>query len=118
MATDRRILHSRARPASAPINSCPILTLQGNPYAMGQQHGQQVRFLRAQIAAAIEARFQQIEQDGPDARFELLLQETCELLQEVGAPLLTMIRGRQKYLSSLSPPCCATTWSATCALTW
>ena len=80
------------------MNSCPILTLQGNPYTMGQQHGRQVQHLRAQIAAAIEARFQQIEQEAPDARFELLLHETCELLQELDVPLLNMIQGQAEAL--------------------
>lgn len=78
--------------------SYTTLTLQGNHYAMGRQHGHQVRRLRAQIADAIEVRFAQIEQDGLDARFEGLVQETRDLLQEIDAPLLDLIRGQAEAL--------------------
>jgi isopenicillin-N N-acyltransferase-like protein len=74
------------------------LALQGDHYMMGRQHGHQVRKLRPLIAEAIEARFDQIERDGPDARFETLLQETRELLQQIDAPLLAMIRGQAETL--------------------
>ena len=74
------------------------LTLQGNHYSMGQQHGRQVRRLRPQIVEAIAARFRQIEQDGPDARFETLLQETFDVIQEIDAPLLALIRGQAEAL--------------------
>jgi isopenicillin-N N-acyltransferase-like protein len=74
------------------------LTLHGNHYRMGQQHGRQVRRLRPQIAEAIVARFSQIEQDGPDARFETLLRETFDLIQEVDPPLLALIRGQAEAL--------------------
>ena len=65
---------------------------------MGRQHGHQVRELRPLIVEAIEARFSQIEQYGPDARFEALLRETRELLQDIDAPLLAMIRGQAEAL--------------------
>jgi predicted choloylglycine hydrolase len=74
------------------------LTLQGNHYDMGRQHGQQVRGLRPQIAAAIAARFDQIKRDGPDARFTALLRETWDLIQEVDTALLAMIRGQAEAL--------------------
>jgi isopenicillin-N N-acyltransferase-like protein len=74
------------------------LNLQGDHYAMGQQHGHQVRRLRPLIAEAIEARFRQIEQDGPDALFEALVRETGEFLQEFDVPLLDMIRGQAEAL--------------------
>jgi len=74
-----------------------ILTLQGNHYTMGQQHGRQVGGLRPRIAAAIEARLGQIERDA-DARFEALFQETRELLQEIDTPLLALIRGQAEAL--------------------
>ncbi|OQY18714.1 MAG: hypothetical protein B6I34_10355 [Anaerolineaceae bacterium 4572_32.1] len=80
------------------MNRYITLTLQGNHYAMGRQHGRQVRGLRPLISQAIEARFDQIERDGPDARFEALLNETCELLEEYDAPLLDMIRGQAEAL--------------------
>jgi isopenicillin-N N-acyltransferase-like protein len=74
------------------------LTLQGDYYTMGWQHGRQVRKLRSQILQAIEARLTQIEQDGPDTRFEALLRETCDLLAEIDGPLLAMIRGQADAL--------------------
>lgn len=75
------------------------LTLRGDPYTMGQQHGQQVRHLRPQIAEAIDARFRQLEQDRPDAPFERLVQDTRALLEEIDARLLAMIRGQAKALA-------------------
>ena len=39
------------------------LTLQGDHYAQGRQHGHQVQSLWPQIAKAIEARFAQIERE-------------------------------------------------------
>jgi isopenicillin-N N-acyltransferase-like protein len=74
------------------------LTLRGDPYAMGQQHGQQVRHLRPQIAEAIDARFRQLEQDGPDAHFERLVQETRALLEKIDTGLLAMIQGQAEAL--------------------
>jgi hypothetical protein len=74
------------------------LTLEGNHFTMGWQHGQQVRALHPLIVQAIEGRFSQIERDGPDVRFGTLLQETCGLLQETDAPLLAMIRGQAQAL--------------------
>lgn len=74
------------------------LTLHGNHYDMGQQHGRQVKGLRPQIAEAIAARISQIQQDGPDAQFETLLRETFELIQEIDSPLLALIRGQAEAL--------------------
>ena len=74
------------------------LTLQGDHYTMGRQHGRQVRELRPRIVEAIEARLSQIERDGPDARFEALLRETREVLETLDAPLLNMIRGQAEAL--------------------
>jgi isopenicillin-N N-acyltransferase-like protein len=75
------------------------LTLQGDPYTMGRQHGQQVQHLRPQIAGAVGARFRQLEEDGPDARFEGLVQDTRALLEEVDPGLLAMIRGQANALA-------------------
>jgi hypothetical protein len=74
------------------------LTLQGDHYTQGRQHGHQVQSLRPQIAHAIELRFAQIEQNGAGARFERLLQDTRDLLQEIDAPLLDLIRGQAEAL--------------------
>ena len=73
-------------------------TLQGDYYAMGWQHGCQVRDLRPRIAEAIKARFREIEEDGLDVRFEMPLREIRELLQELEAPLLAMIQGQAQAL--------------------
>jgi len=74
------------------------LNLQGDHYTMGRQHGHQVRRLRPLIAEAIEACLTQVKQYGTDVRFESLLRETCELLQDIDAPLLAMIRGQAEAL--------------------
>ena len=74
------------------------LTLCGDHYSMGQQHGRQVRGLRPHIAKAIAMHFAQIEQYGPDTRFETLLRETFELIQEVDPLLLDLIRGQAEAL--------------------
>jgi isopenicillin-N N-acyltransferase-like protein len=74
------------------------LTLHGDPYTMGRQHGQQVHNLRPQIVEAIDARFRQLEEDGPDARFESLVHDTRALLEEIDAPLLAMIHGQAEAL--------------------
>jgi isopenicillin-N N-acyltransferase like protein len=75
------------------------LTLQGDAYTMGQQHGQQVRHLRHHIVEAVGARFRQLDKDGPDLRFEALVQNTRALLQEIDAPLLAMMRGQAQALA-------------------
>ena len=85
---------------------CLTLALQGDHYAMGRQHGHQVRRLRPLIAQAIEARFSHIEQYGPDARFEALLRETHELLQDIGP-----LQGRPLLVDSPS-------WSRTGIIAW
>jgi hypothetical protein len=74
------------------------LTLAGDHITMGRQHGQQVRSLRPLIAEAIKARFLQIERDGPDERFETLLRETGQALEEIGRPLLGFVRGQAEAL--------------------
>lgn len=74
------------------------LTLQGDAYSMGRQHGEQVRGFRPQIAAAIDKRSRQVEEDGLDERFERLLGETRRLIEERDAPLLAMIRGQAEAL--------------------
>jgi len=75
------------------------ITVQGDHYSMGLQHGLQTRKLRAQIAAAMEARFSEMEHEGTDTVFEALLEETHELLQEIDGPLLAMIRGQAEALA-------------------
>jgi isopenicillin-N N-acyltransferase-like protein len=74
--------------------SVRVISVSGTHYEMGQQHGLQVRALRPLIVKAIEAQFHQIEQHGPDERFESLLRETRELLQRIDRPIVEMIRGQ------------------------
>jgi isopenicillin-N N-acyltransferase-like protein len=75
------------------------LTLEGDPYAMGWQHGQQVLGLRPQIAEAIAIRLGQVEQDGLDDRFEMLVRQTREVIQQIDGSLLAMIRGHAEALA-------------------
>jgi isopenicillin-N N-acyltransferase-like protein len=81
------------------MGSFTTLTLDEDHYAMGRQHGQQVRALRPLIAEAIAARFEQIERDGADQRFETLLRETAQVLEEIDGPLLAFIRGQAEALA-------------------
>ncbi|MBN1660172.1 MAG: hypothetical protein JXA93_17360 [Anaerolineae bacterium] len=75
------------------------LTLRGDAYTMGWQHGEQVRNLRPQIVDAIDARFRQLEADRPDDPFERLVRDTRTLLDRVDADLLSMIRGQADGLA-------------------
>lgn len=75
------------------------LTLEGDHYSMGWQHGHQVHSLRPLIAQAIAVRFRQIERDGPDERFETLLRETGQVLQECDGSLLAFVRGQADALA-------------------
>lgn len=75
-----------------------LLTLRGDHYAMGLQHGRQVRDLRPLIARTVESRFREIARYGPDARFEELVQATADLLQDIDSPYCDMIRGQAEAL--------------------
>ncbi len=75
-----------------------ILTVQGNPHTMGWQHGQQVRPLARQIADAMAIRFAQLKEDDLDDRFEQLMSETRQLLEQIAPWLLAMIRGQAEAL--------------------
>lgn len=78
--------------------SVKAISVSGTHYEMGRQHGLQIRELRPLIVKTIKSHFRQIEQDGPDERFESLLRETVELLWEVDLPILEMIRGQAEGL--------------------
>ncbi len=75
-----------------------LITISGTHYEMGRQHGVQVMHLRSLVVEAIKACFAQIEAYGPDERFESLVRETAEVLQEVDRPILEMIRGQAEAL--------------------
>ncbi len=70
-----------------------VIHLKGNHYQMGYQHGHQVRSLQGQIVKAIEARFVQLEQDGPDKAFERLVEETQQVLRAVDPATVNLIQG-------------------------
>jgi predicted choloylglycine hydrolase len=70
-----------------------VIYLKGDHYQMGYQHGWQVRALRGQIVKAIEARFAQLEHDGPDEFFEGLVRETQHVLQMADPATVAVIRG-------------------------
>ncbi|MGD1995262.1 MAG: C45 family autoproteolytic acyltransferase/hydrolase [Anaerolineae bacterium] len=74
------------------------LTLNGNHHSVGQQHGWAVKKLRPLIAEAIETRLDELEQDGPDARFETLVRETREAMEVYSPPTMDLIRGQAKAL--------------------
>lgn len=75
-----------------------VLSIQGDHYSMGLQHGRQVSALRPMIDRAIRLRLQQIEEDGPDDRFNKLLQDTRDLLEEKDPAMAAMIRGQAEAL--------------------
>ncbi len=75
------------------MTNSQVIHIKGDHYQMGYQHGQQVRPLRPHIVKAIEARFVQLEQDGPDETFEALVWETQQVLQTVDPSTVDVIRG-------------------------
>lgn len=75
------------------LSAAQVIHIQGDHYRMGRQHGRQVRPLRPEIIKAIEARFVQIEQDGSDEAFEILVQETRRVLETVDPATVNIIRG-------------------------
>lgn len=73
------------------------LTVQGDPYSMGWQHGCLVRSMRPVIARAIDRRLGQLESlDG--GRVQALYRETLQLLEEKDPALLGMVRGQAEAL--------------------
>jgi isopenicillin-N N-acyltransferase-like protein len=74
------------------------LSLQGDHYSMGRQHGHQVRHLLPPIADLIAARLREVEALSPDAHFQALYQETRELIEEIDRPLSDLIRGQADAL--------------------
>jgi isopenicillin-N N-acyltransferase-like protein len=70
-----------------------VITVSGDHFQMGYQHGRQVKALRDDIVRAIEVRFWQLEQDGADNAFEELVTATQQVLQEVDPATMALIRG-------------------------
>ena len=65
---------------------------------MGYQHGQQVEWLRRYIVEAVEARLAQIERDNPDEAFELLVEDTRQVLETADPATINFIRGQADSL--------------------
>ncbi|MFO7741744.1 MAG: C45 family peptidase [Anaerolineae bacterium] len=84
----------RSRTAGGPIR----LTLQGDHYTIGRQHGAQVKTLRPLIDEAIRARLDEIERYGSDPRFETLVLETREALMTHCPRVVNLIRGQADAL--------------------
>ncbi len=70
------------------------LSLQGEPYAMGWQHGHQVRGRLPEIVESMAGRFREVQTHGLDTRFQALFQETRELIEKSDRPLVDLIRGQ------------------------
>jgi predicted choloylglycine hydrolase len=70
-----------------------VITVKGDHYQMGYQHGRQVSSLRHQVVAAMEARFAQLEQDGADAAFAALIEETRQVLEAADSATMALVRG-------------------------
>jgi predicted choloylglycine hydrolase len=84
----------RKRATDGPIK----LTLRGDHYTMGRQHGAQVKALRPLIDEAIKARLDEIDRHGSDARFETLVLETQEALMTHCPAVVALIRGQAESL--------------------
>lgn len=77
--------------------SLPTLQLNGPPYVIGWQHGQQVADRRARVAAVIDARLAELsrlEADQPAA-----LQPAVDALEALDAPLLEQLHGLAEGLA-------------------
>jgi len=80
------------------MDGCLTLSLEGDHYAMGRQHGQQVRALRPEIVRALAARRRAAEPRPSEARFEALFRETRALMAEIDRPGLDLMRGQADAL--------------------
>lgn len=67
------------------------IELTGDHYVMGQQHGHQVRVLRPQILAAIDARLTALRK--VQANIEPIIAEIDSLWDEIARPTKAMLRG-------------------------
>jgi predicted choloylglycine hydrolase len=74
---------------SAPL----VIEVKGDHYQMGYQHGRQAMLLSRQIVAAMAARFAQLEQDGADAAFEALVEDTRQVVEAVDPATVALVRG-------------------------
>jgi len=73
-----------------------VLELIGEPYAMGQQHGEQVVGLRSEVVAVIQRRLASL-----DGRLEAVAQEVeaiRSVWEKAASPTLEMMRGMEDVL--------------------
>jgi isopenicillin-N N-acyltransferase-like protein len=68
-----------------------VLNLSGDPYSMGQQHGEQVSDLRPQIQSAIQTRLAALRQSNED--LTLYTKEITKVWERYAADTLEMLRG-------------------------
>ncbi len=85
--------------ASRSAHGLPHAHATGRSLCQGRQHGHQVQSLRPQIRQGYRdpVRADRARR-ARDARFERLVQETHDLLQEIDAPLLDLVRGQAEAL--------------------
>ena len=73
--------------------SVRVLHVKGDHYQLGLQHGQQVQDLRSDIVRAMEARFSQLEVDGADDQFQMMVIETENVLRAIDPAIVAMVQG-------------------------
>jgi isopenicillin-N N-acyltransferase like protein len=74
----------------------PLLTLEGTPYEIGRQHGQQVQSLRPLLADVMAARMSALRRIGAD--HPAALTPAKEALEEYDRPLLEFLTGLAESL--------------------
>lgn len=74
------------------------LSLRGDHFTMGRQHGEQVKALSPLIDEAIEERLKEVEGRGYDPLFESLVSETREALLTHSPATADLIRGQADAL--------------------
>ena len=70
------------------------LSLCGDHFTMGKQHGEQVKALRPLIDEVIRERLREVERRGQDLQFESLLVETRDALLTHSPATIDLIRGQ------------------------
>jgi isopenicillin-N N-acyltransferase like protein len=74
------------------------LSLEGDHYVMGRQHGLQVLSLWPEIGRALAARQRETQPRHSEACFEALFQETYAFMGEIDRPGLDLMRGQADVL--------------------
>lgn len=74
-----------------------VLTLAGDPHAMGRQHGRQIHHLRTHLATVIEARLQELQRLGADP--SAVVQPCLDVFELLDRPLLDYLAGMADSLA-------------------